>query len=86
MCEHELCPLEHLKEHFHESINNCDYANMCSLDSNVTDSKGGKIPLWIVHVVGIDMAPKRIKIVKYSTIFVMSLGNHCISEYKRMYY
>ncbi|XP_028170811.1 multiple inositol polyphosphate phosphatase 1-like isoform X3 [Ostrinia furnacalis] len=34
MCESELCPLEHLKEYFHDSIYNCDYSDMCSLDKD----------------------------------------------------
>ncbi|KAJ8722584.1 hypothetical protein PYW07_003764 [Mythimna separata] len=45
MCEQELCPLEHLKEYFHESLSNCDYTDMCSLDSNVTKSKEEKTSL-----------------------------------------
>ncbi|XP_047021848.1 multiple inositol polyphosphate phosphatase 1-like [Helicoverpa zea] len=36
MCEHELCPLKHLKEYFYETIYNCDYNDMCKLDRNVT--------------------------------------------------
>ncbi|XP_059057088.1 multiple inositol polyphosphate phosphatase 1 [Achroia grisella] len=34
MCETELCPLERLTEYFHDSINNCDYNDMCSLDND----------------------------------------------------
>ncbi|KAL4714596.1 hypothetical protein ACJJTC_006642 [Scirpophaga incertulas] len=34
MCAKELCPLQKLEEHFHDSIHNCDYSNMCSLDKD----------------------------------------------------
>ncbi|KAI5630776.1 histidine phosphatase superfamily (branch 2) domain-containing protein [Phthorimaea operculella] len=36
MCEKELCPLEHLVQHFHESIYNCDYSDMCRLNNENT--------------------------------------------------
>ncbi|KAL0894031.1 hypothetical protein ABMA27_014097 [Loxostege sticticalis] len=36
MCESELCPLKHLQEHFHDSIYNCDYSDMCSLDKDTS--------------------------------------------------
>uniref|UniRef100_A0A2A4JZC4 2,3-bisphosphoglycerate 3-phosphatase n=1 Tax=Heliothis virescens TaxID=7102 RepID=A0A2A4JZC4_HELVI len=36
MCDHELCPLDHLKEYFHESIYNCDYTDMCKLEKDDT--------------------------------------------------
>ncbi|XP_061383221.1 multiple inositol polyphosphate phosphatase 1-like [Danaus plexippus] len=29
MCETELCPLEHLKAYFRNTIHNCDFADMC---------------------------------------------------------
>ncbi|XP_046965316.1 multiple inositol polyphosphate phosphatase 1-like [Vanessa cardui] len=32
MCNEELCPLEHLKEYFFDSIHNCDHSDMCRLD------------------------------------------------------
>ncbi|CAG9783864.1 unnamed protein product [Diatraea saccharalis] len=35
MCEHDLCPLEHLEKHFHESIYNCDFTDMCSLNNTI---------------------------------------------------
>ncbi|CAG9114499.1 unnamed protein product [Plutella xylostella] len=31
MCDSELCPLQTLLEHFHESIHHCDYNDLCSL-------------------------------------------------------
>ncbi|KAM3963098.1 multiple inositol polyphosphate phosphatase 1 [Aphomia sociella] len=34
MCEKELCSLEHLIEYFYDSIHNCDYSDMCSLDKD----------------------------------------------------
>ncbi|RVE49017.1 hypothetical protein evm_006375 [Chilo suppressalis] len=36
MCDHELCPLADLEKHFYESIYNCDYSDMCSLDTTDT--------------------------------------------------
>ncbi|CAH0721784.1 unnamed protein product, partial [Brenthis ino] len=32
MCKSELCPLSHLKEYFHNSIENCDHSEMCKLE------------------------------------------------------
>ncbi|KAJ0180635.1 hypothetical protein K1T71_004039 [Dendrolimus kikuchii] len=34
MCEKELCSLKYLMKHFHDSIYDCDYSDMCSLESN----------------------------------------------------
>ncbi|XP_035436952.2 multiple inositol polyphosphate phosphatase 1 [Spodoptera frugiperda] len=39
MCKHELCPLKHLREYFHDSIFKCDYTDMCSLQPNSTNNK-----------------------------------------------
>ncbi|KAH9645894.1 hypothetical protein HF086_010093 [Spodoptera exigua] len=39
MCKHELCPLKHLKQYFHDSIYKCDYSDMCSLQPNRTNNK-----------------------------------------------
>ncbi|XP_052757563.1 multiple inositol polyphosphate phosphatase 1 isoform X1 [Galleria mellonella] len=36
MCEKELCPLTKLLEYFHDSIHNCDYTDMCSLDNDAS--------------------------------------------------
>ncbi|XP_041977537.1 multiple inositol polyphosphate phosphatase 1-like [Aricia agestis] len=32
MCDNELCPLEHLKKYFHDSIHKCDFDEMCSIN------------------------------------------------------
>ncbi|XP_045785864.1 multiple inositol polyphosphate phosphatase 1-like [Maniola jurtina] len=32
MCTHELCPLADLKEHFHNTIHNCNFTDLCSVD------------------------------------------------------
>ncbi|XP_026744266.1 multiple inositol polyphosphate phosphatase 1-like [Trichoplusia ni] len=39
MCKHELCPLDHLKKYFKNSIYNCNYDDMCGLEkkSNATE-------------------------------------------------
>ncbi|XP_069365747.1 multiple inositol polyphosphate phosphatase 1-like isoform X3 [Maniola hyperantus] len=32
MCSRELCPLAELKEHFHNTIHNCNFTDLCSVD------------------------------------------------------
>ncbi|XP_049867510.1 multiple inositol polyphosphate phosphatase 1 [Pectinophora gossypiella] len=36
MCDSELCPLDRLLKYFHNSIYDCDYNDMCSLNNNDT--------------------------------------------------